>query len=101
MKYRVCREARRDIDEIFRYWAERGGVEVADRLIDSIVERFWLIGEHPNAGYAAETLAVGVRAFPAGKYLIYYRKISRVINVLHVFHGARNQKAAFNSKRKR
>jgi toxin ParE1/3/4 len=89
------------MDEIFRYWAERAGVEIADRLVDSTVERFWLIGEHPNAAYAVESVAAGVKSFPAGKYLIYYARPGRAINVLHVFHGARSQKAAFGAKRKR
>jgi plasmid stabilization system protein ParE len=43
-RYRVSKDAVRDLDEIFVYWAERAGLAVADRLVDAITERFWLIG---------------------------------------------------------
>jgi toxin ParE1/3/4 len=95
MPYRVSKDARRDLDEIFLYWAKRAGLGVADRLIDGITDRFWILGEHPDAGRPSEDIAVGVRCFPAGKYLIYYRKTRRGIDILHVFHGAREQKRAF------
>jgi toxin ParE1/3/4 len=88
MRYRVSRGAERGLDEIFVYWAKRASLEVADRLIDSITDRFWLLGEYPEAGKPAEDIAPGVRCFPAGKYLIYYRKAPRWTEILHIFHGA-------------
>jgi len=49
----------RDLDEIFLYWASRASLEAADLIIDRIMERFWLLGEHPNAGKPqATSLAV-------------------------------------------
>ena len=95
MRYRVSRNAQQDIDEIFLYWAKRAGLKVADRLMDSITDRFWLLGEHSEAGRSSEDVAPGVRCFPAGKYLIYYRHTQQVKDILHIFHGARDQKVAF------
>ena len=101
MRYRVSKHAGRDLDEIFLYWAKRAGLKVADRLIDAITERFWLLAEHPDAGRASADIAAGLRCFPAGKYLIYYRKARRVIDILHIFHGARDQKNAFDKTKDR
>jgi plasmid stabilization system protein ParE len=42
-----------------------------------------------------EDIAAGVKSFPAGKYLIYYRKTRRGTEILHVFHGAQDQRRAF------
>jgi toxin ParE1/3/4 len=98
MRYRVSADAERDLDEIFLYWATRTSVSVADRLIDSITDRFWLIGEHPDAGRPSGEMGAGVRCFPAGKYLIYYRKMRRTLDILHVFHGARDQERALRRK---
>jgi toxin ParE1/3/4 len=95
MRYRVSRDAERDLEEIFVYWAKRASPEVADRLIDSIMDRFWLLGEYPHARKPSEDIAAGVRSFPAGKYLIYYRNTRRGTDILHVFHGAQDQKRAF------
>jgi toxin ParE1/3/4 len=98
MRYRVSREAEQDLAEIFLYWAKRAGLKVADRLIDSIMDRFWLLGEHR---ISSEDIAAGVRCFPAGKYLIYYRKTRRGTDILHIFHGARDQMRAFRKAAKR
>jgi len=50
MSYLVSWDARRDLDEIFFYWAKRASLRVADRLIDSITDRFWMLGGPPDAG---------------------------------------------------
>ncbi len=94
-RYRVSTDASRDLDEIFFYWAERASLKVAERLIDGITERFWLLGEHPEAGRPVDEVAAGVKCFPAGKYLIYYRRTRRGIEILHIFHGSREQKRVF------
>lgn len=101
MRYRVSEDAQRGLDEIFLYCSERASLEVADRLIDNITDRFWLLGEHPDASKSADDIAAGVKCFPAGKYLIYYRKARRGIDILHIFHGARHQVQAFEKARKR
>jgi toxin ParE1/3/4 len=101
MLYRVSRSAGRDLDGIFVYWATRAGLAVADRLIENITGRFWLLGEYPEAGRSADEIAPDVKCFPAGKYLIYYRRAKRGIEILHIFHGARDQKRAFKKSVKR
>ena len=95
------REAEEDLDEIFLYWASRASLEAADRIIDRITERFWLLGEHPNAGKPASSIARGVKCFPAGKYLIYDRNTRRGTDILHIFHGARDQRRALRAAKKR
>jgi toxin ParE1/3/4 len=101
MRYRVSEDAEGDLDEIFVYWANRASVESADRVVDGITERFWLLGEHPDAGKPAGDIGAGVKCFPAGKYLIYYRTTRRGTDILHIFHGARDQSSAFSTARKR
>ena len=94
-RYRISGDAARDLDAIFVDWAERAGLEVADRLITSITGRFWVLGEYLESGRRAAEMALGVRCFPAGKYLIYYRRVRGGVEILHVFHGAKNQRAAW------
>jgi toxin ParE1/3/4 len=102
MQYRVTSQAREDLREIHFYWAQRASLEVADRLIDTITERFWLLGEFPEAGRHSSDIAAGVRCFPAGTYLIYYAargsRNRRRIDILHIFHGARDQERALRSR---
>src|ERR1700730_1140077 len=98
MHYRVSQGAERDLDEIFLYWANRARLEVADRAVDTSAGRLWLLGEHTGACKPAGHIAA-VECFPAGKYLIYYRKTRRSTDILHVFHGARDQRNAFRTAR--
>ena len=98
--FRVSHAAQRDLDEVFLYWAERAGSAIADRLIDAIMDRFWILGQYPDAGRPCNDIAPGVKCFPAGKYLIYYRKIRRGVEIAHVFHGARHQKTAWRRSRR-
>ena len=101
MRYRVSEDAEQDLLEIFTYWAKEASLQIADRMIDGINERFWLLGEHPDAGKPAGHIAPGVKCFPAGKYLIYYRRRRGGSDILHIFHGARNQRNAFKKVKKR
>jgi toxin ParE1/3/4 len=101
MRYRVSEEAEQDLDEIFLFWANRASLQAADRIIDRITERFWLLGEHLDAGNSAGNIARGVKCFPAGKYLIYYRNTRRGTDILHIFHGARDQRRALRAAKKR
>jgi toxin ParE1/3/4 len=100
MPIRVSADAARDLDEIFLYWARRAGVKAAERLVDAITERFWLLGEYPDAGKPMDHLAPGVKCFPAGKHLIYYRKTRKGTDILHIFHGSRDQARALENRPK-
>src|ERR1041385_2031757 len=91
MRYRIARAAEQDLTEIFVYWADRASLTVADRIIERIVARFRLLGAHPRAGKTAGEVAAGVGCFPVGKYLIYYRKAPGVVEILHIFHSARDR----------
>jgi plasmid stabilization system protein ParE len=68
MAHRVAPEAEAELDNIWYYVArESGSTEVADRLIDSITERFYLLACHPHIGRdRAEDLGFGLRSFPRG-----------------------------------
>jgi toxin ParE1/3/4 len=95
MRLRVTRTARRDLDAIFDYWARRVSPDTAGRLIYSISDVFPLIAEFPEIGRTRDEIMPGIRSFPSGQYLIYYRKGRGVVHILQIPHGARNQPYAF------
>jgi len=98
MPYRVSRGAQHDLLEIFTYWAERASPSVADRIIERVTARFKLLAERPLAGKSASHIAAKVRCFPVGKYLVYYQKTLQSVDILHIFHSARDQKPSFRTK---
>ena len=75
MAHRHAPGADLDLDEIWYYVAiKSGSTDIADRLIDSIVDRFLLLASHPYLGRARdEDLRTGLRSFPVGEYVISYR----------------------------
>jgi plasmid stabilization system protein ParE len=98
-RYSLTRSARRDLQQISDYWAAEAGEEVALRIVAAILETVITLSGLPMAGVAAEQFGVSVRKFPAGNYMIYYRTgRSRCIQILHVFHGARQQSKAWEDE---
>jgi len=56
MAHRLARRATIDLDEIWYYVAtESGNVEIANRLIDSITNRFFPLASYPHLGAGATT----------------------------------------------
>jgi toxin ParE1/3/4 len=95
MAHRVAPEAEAELDNIWDYVAkESGSIEIADRLIDSIAERFYLLACHPHVGRRRdEDLRPGLRSFPVGEYVIIYRLKGEDVLILHVLRGSRNIEA--------
>jgi toxin ParE1/3/4 len=86
-----------DLDSIWYYVSsESGSVEIADRLIDSITERFLLLAKYPNIGRRRDyDLRPGLRSFSVGEYLIIYRLRDQDVLILMVLRGSRNFEALF------
>jgi toxin ParE1/3/4 len=95
MAHRVAPQAEAELDGIWYYVAnESGSIEIADRLIDSITERFLLLSRNPRLGRRRdEELRPGLRSFPAGEYIILYRIEVEDVLILHVIRGSRNIEA--------
>lgn len=54
MANRLAPRAETDLDEIWGYVAkESGSIEIANRLIDSITDRFFLLAGFPHSGVPA------------------------------------------------
>ena len=92
----LSREARRDLDEIWLYVAQHQSLEAADRLIDSITERFPLLASRPGIGRRREEIDSGVRSFPVGNYVIYYRRRRGGLRISRVLHGTRDVGTVFD-----
>lgn len=92
MGHHLAPEAEAELDEIWYYVAkESGSIEIADRLVDSITEGFYLLARHPHTGRQRDAdLRPGLRSFAVGQYVIIYRADQRGVLILHVFRGSRD-----------
>jgi len=98
MAHLVAPRAETDLDEIWFYVAkESSSTETANRLIDSITERFFLIAGFPNIGRARdEDFGPGSRSFPVGEYVIVYCAVEPDVLILRVAHGRRDLDTLFD-----
>ncbi len=96
MAHRLAPEARNDLAKIWDYVSgESGSYDIADRLIDSILQRFYFLSNHPQGGRSREELLPGARSFPVGQYVIFYRVVSSDVWILRVMHGRRDFESFF------
>jgi toxin ParE1/3/4 len=91
MAHLLALRARSDLDDIWEYiTVESGSEAVADRLIDSITDRFDLLANWPRLGRARDDLRLGLRSYPVGDYIIFYRVQRRDVIIQRVLHARRN-----------
>ncbi len=90
MAHRLAPEARTDLDELWYYIASNASVETADRLVDSITARFFLLATHTRVGRRRDDLRAGTRAFPVGEYVVLYRVEGDDVLIQRVVRGSRD-----------
>lgn len=82
-------QAMADLFDTYDYIREhsRSGAETTLRQIDAVVQ---MLAERPDAGRDQSNLRPGLRSFPAGSFMLFYRHDEATLTILRVMHGARN-----------
>lgn len=88
-RVRQSRLAAADLLELWIHIA-REDVAAADRLLDRIDGVCAKLAVSPALGRSREELAPGLRSFPVGRYVIFYRPAAGGIELARVLHGARD-----------
>ena len=86
-------EAEAELDDIWLYIArESGSIEIANRVVDSITGRFWLLARYPYSGRQRDhDLGAGLRSLASGDYIVIHRLESdQVVLILHIVLGSRD-----------
>ncbi len=86
--------ARRDLDTIDNDVGAESPA-AADRLLASFQAVFQFLAGAPRAGQARPELAPGVRSFPFGSHLVFYRQAGDRIEILRALHAWRDINRAF------
>ncbi len=81
--------AKTDLAEIWDYIADDSEAR-ADAFIETIDRKFRALAGQPNMGRARDELETGLRSFPVGRYVIFYRPTPEGIEIVRVLHGARD-----------
>ncbi len=82
-------QAEEDLIELWIYIAQ-DNPPAADRLLDTIEQRFQALAANPLMGRLRPDIAPELRYFIVGRYLILYRTVENGIQIIRVIHGARD-----------
>jgi len=80
--------------EVWLYVA-RDNPDAADRLTQDFDRHLDLLATAPMMGKSEEEFSAGLRSFPVGSYLIFYRPIEDGIELARLLHGSRDITAEF------
>ena len=78
-----------ELEELWVYIAPDDAA-AADRLVNKLLGEVHKLGQHPGTGRKRDEIAKGIRSWPCGSYVIYYRVTGDVLDVLHIVHGGRS-----------
>lgn len=81
--------ARSDFLEIVDYLLAHSE-PAADRFTADVENACRLLATNPRMGRARNELAPGVRSVVVGNYVLFFRATATSVEVLRIFHGARN-----------
>lgn len=87
--------ARHDLADIWDY-ISRDNEDTATEFIQFIYRQCLVLVEMPQMGKNRESdLREGIRSYPVGKYVVYYRSRGRGIEIVRILHSARDARDAF------
>ncbi len=98
MAHRLAPRAETDLDDIWYYVAKEScSIEIANRLIDTLTDRFFMLAGFPYVGRARDDdFGPGCRSVAVGEYVIVYCVEDLEVLILRVVHGRRDLEALFD-----
>lgn len=83
-----------DLEEIWLH-VSADSEEKADKLLKQITEKCSKLLGFPKIGKERNDLFVGLRSFPAGKFIIFYQEIDFGVEIVRIIHSSRNIQQVF------
>lgn len=76
--------------------AEYSGLSFADSTLAKLESKFQLLAQFPSSGKVRDELLAGLRSYPAGDFIIFYRLVEKTVEVVRVLHGRRDIDVIFD-----
>ncbi len=86
LRYRIAPQAIEDMREIWAYIAHDNPT-AADKMLDSFDDAFEMLRSLPDSGRIRDELLPGIRSYPVGNYLIFYRHWPDWLEIYRIIHG--------------
>jgi len=88
-------QAEADLDKIWLHIAQDNPVN-ADKFLDKFLETCNLVATQPMIGLERGEIIPKLRSFPVASYMFFYFQIYDGIEIVRVFHSARDIKNVFH-----
>ena len=92
--------AKRDLGDIWRYYARVASLETADELLREIEGAAQRLAENAFRWRARDETRPGLRSALVHPYVIFYRLENGVVQIVRVLHGRRNFAAIFSDSKR-
>jgi toxin ParE1/3/4 len=83
-----------DLLDIWEFIAE-DSPDRADEFLDRLEGTLQTLARNPGMGRRREELLAGLRSFPIGNYVVFYREIEGGIDVIRILRGSRDIEEIF------
>jgi toxin ParE1/3/4 len=87
--------AESDLLEVWLFIAQ-DSPSAADRFLDLIDEKIALLADFPEMGRRRDELSMGLRSFPIGRYVIFYRQKEDGVEIARVLSAYRDLNPIFH-----
>ena len=95
-EYHISDKAGQQLNKIWSYVRRESDSEfIADRFIDGFFGVFRNLAEFPDIAQTRSYLPSGLLAFPHEKYMIFFRKQAKDIEIAYIVHGSINMPGYF------
>jgi len=88
-------KARRDLIDIWKYFANAASPEIADNLLREINHAVERLREHPFSDRPRNEIAPGLRSILVHPHLIIYRPMETTVEIMRILHERQDYSAAF------
>lgn len=95
--FKYTRRAITDVEGIIEYIAKDSQFAAND-FANELIGKFATLAETPQMGRERADYGDGIRTFPFGNYVIFYRPAEAGVIIVRVLHGARHLPRAFRAE---
>lgn len=93
--YHLTRDALTDLKDIGAYTQREWEMDQRRKYLEDFESYFEHLSEMPGIGRKVSYLRAGMRAYPIGSHVVFYRQDKTGITVIRILHQSQNEMRAF------
>ncbi len=95
----LTRAARGDLLDIGRFTASRWGKAQRNAYLARLDDAFHQLAENPELGPDCSNIRPGIRKFPIGSHVVYYRRTGTGVRIVRILHKRMDVASSFGQPR--